>query len=56
MSVEENKSVSKNFDEARRKAVTAFHSMREKAAQNGYMSDGEIEKEIEAVRKENKGV
>lgn len=51
MSTEENKEVSKNFDEVRRKALAAFKSMRKKAAQNGYMSDKELEKEIEAVRK-----
>ncbi len=34
------------------KAVVAFHSMREEAANSGYISDQEIEAEIAAVRKE----
>lgn len=33
------------------KAMIAFNSMREKAAKAGYMSDEEIEAEIEAARR-----
>jgi len=33
------------------KAMNAFHSMKQKAASNGYMSDEEIEAEISAARR-----
>lgn len=35
------------------KAMIAFNSMRAKAAKKGYMTDEEIEEEIEKVRKED---
>lgn len=35
------------------KAMTAFNSMREKAAKQGYMTDDEIEAEIAASRQED---
>lgn len=45
-----------NFEETLKavrqaKAMIAFNSMRLKAAKKGYMSEKEIEEEIEAVRK-----
>lgn len=36
------------------KAMIAFNQMRETAAQNGYMTEEEIEAEIDAARKERK--
>ena len=49
-----------NFDEIvkavrQAKAMIAFNNMRSKAAKRGYMSDEEIEAEINAYRKEKKG-
>ena len=49
-----------NFDEVvkavrQAKAMIAFNNMRAKAANQGYMSDEEIEAEISAYRKEKKG-
>lgn len=38
------------------KAVLAFHSMRAKAAANGYMSDEEIEAEIATARRKDDGM
>lgn len=37
----------------RAKAAAAFNSMREKAAEKGYISDAEIEAEIAAARSES---
>ena len=36
------------------KATVAFHEMRKLAAENGYMTDEEIEAEITAARKERR--
>lgn len=49
-----------NFEEIVRavrqaKAMIAFNSMRAVAAANGYMSETEIEEEIQAVRAERRG-
>ena len=49
-----------NFDEIvkavrQAKAMMAFNSMRAKAAEQGYMSDEEINAEIAAYRREKKG-
>ena len=34
------------------KAMAAFNNMRKRAAENGYMDDGEIQAEIESTRRE----
>ena len=49
-----------NFDEVvkavrQAKAMIAFNRMRAKAAESGYMTDGEIQAEIAAYRKEKSG-
>lgn len=43
----------KNEDEARKAALDAFNELRQQAAKNGYMTDEEIEAEIQKARNES---